>query len=72
LSWDEIGRAAHRLAGSARMLECAGMIAILSRLETVARERELALARALLQVVAGTIDSLDVSLRELFELADVC
>jgi HPt (histidine-containing phosphotransfer) domain-containing protein len=68
LSWDEIGSAAHRLAGSARMLDCGGMIAVLSRLEAVARERELALARALLQVVADTIDSLDVSLRELLNL----
>lgn len=67
LSWDGIGSAAHRLAGSARMLDCAAMIAVLSRLEAVAHERELALARALLQVVADTVDSLDASLHELLD-----
>lgn len=65
VSWEEVAGAAHRLAGSARMLDCFGMIALLVRLEAAAHEREIALARAILQVVANTIDSLDVSLREL-------
>jgi HPt (histidine-containing phosphotransfer) domain-containing protein len=67
LSWEEVAGAAHRIAGSACMLDCSGMVALLARLETAAREREFALAGAILQVVADTIGSLDASLRELLD-----
>ena len=69
LSWDAMASAAHRMAGSARMLDCTGLIAFLVRLERAAREREQELARAIVQVVGDTVDRLEFALRELLEPA---
>ncbi len=63
-SWDMVGSAAHRIAGSARMLDCNGLIALLRRLETAARERDVALANALLPLVVKALGSLDSSVQE--------
>ncbi|MFM0341063.1 Hpt domain-containing protein [Paraburkholderia fungorum] len=63
-SWDMVGSAAHRIAGSARLLDCKALIALLIRLETATREREVALAKALLPLVVNALESLDVSVQE--------
>lgn len=68
-SWDAVGRNAHRLAGSARMLDCLGLLAFLSRLEDAARARQQALAQSVLQVVANTVDNLDALLQRLLHAA---
>ena len=66
-SWDAVGHGAHRMAGSARMLDCRGLLALLSRLEDAARTNQVELARPILQVIAHTIDSLNVSLQKLLD-----
>lgn len=68
-SWEEVCSAAHRIVGSARMLDCFGLIALLMRLEDAAREREVALATALLPLVVDALESLDVSMQEALEVA---
>ncbi|ACD21174.1 Hpt protein [Paraburkholderia phytofirmans PsJN] len=60
--WDSVGSAAHRIAGSARMLECDDLIALLIQLETAARARDIAGATAALPCVIDTIERLDVSI----------
>ncbi|WP_236077272.1 Hpt domain-containing protein [Paraburkholderia domus] len=62
--WDQMGSAAHQIAGSARMLDCGGLIALLTRLEAAAREREIELLKALVPLVATTLESLELSVRE--------
>lgn len=66
-SWDAVVSAAHRIAGSARMLDCADLINLLVQLEAAARQREADLARMLLQAVANIIDALDAALQELLD-----
>lgn len=68
-SWDGVASAAHRIAGSMRLLDCAGMIALLIRLEEAARTRNAALARAILAMVAESLDYLDTSLEKLLDAA---
>lgn len=68
-SWDAVGRGVHRMAGSARMLDCPGLLALLSRLEGAARAHQVELARPLLQVIVNTIDSLGASLQKLLDAA---
>lgn len=63
-SWDVLGSAAHRLAGSARMLECHELLALLEQLEAVARKQELALVTALLPCVVDALESLDASIQK--------
>ncbi|EIF35531.1 Hpt domain-containing protein [Burkholderia sp. Ch1-1] len=63
-SWDSVGSAAHRIAGSARMLECHEMLALLTRLEAAARARDVALAAALLPRVADALGELNISIGE--------
>ena len=61
-SWDSVGSAAHRIAGSARMLECHEGITLLIRLEAAARQRDIALATALLPRVADALGAFNVSI----------
>lgn len=61
-SWDSVGSAAHRIAGSARMFECQEGIALLTRLEAAARKRDIALATALLPRVADSLGEFDLSI----------
>ncbi|MFM0508942.1 Hpt domain-containing protein [Paraburkholderia sp. RL17-373-BIF-A] len=60
--WDSVGSAAHRIAGSARMLECHDLIALLIQLETAARAHDIAAATAVLPCVIDAIEELDVSI----------
>ena len=60
--WDCVGSAAHRIAGSARMFDCSDLLALLTQLETAAREREAAVATTLLPRVAEAVASLDRSI----------
>jgi HPt (histidine-containing phosphotransfer) domain-containing protein len=61
-SWDSVGSAAHRIAGSARMLECHEGITLLTRLEAAARKRDIVLAAALLPRVADALGEFDTSI----------
>jgi HPt (histidine-containing phosphotransfer) domain-containing protein len=63
-SWDVAGSAAHRITGSARMLDCRTLIALLIRLEAVARDRDTLLAKALLPLVVNALESLDLSVQK--------
>jgi HPt (histidine-containing phosphotransfer) domain-containing protein len=68
-SWESVASAAHRIAGSMRMLDCADMVALLVRLEAAAHERDAVLARAILLIVANSLESLDTSLEKLLDPA---
>lgn len=61
-SWDSVASSAHRIAGSARMLKCDDLIAQLTQLEAAARDRDIALATALLPPLIDAIKRLDVSI----------
>ncbi|HZZ11221.1 MAG TPA: Hpt domain-containing protein [Paraburkholderia sp.] len=61
--WDALASAAHRVAGSARMLDCHGLTALLMRLEAAARDRQTALAGAVLAIVVVSLERLDASLQ---------
>lgn len=61
-SWDDVGSAAHRIAGSARLLACGELIALLVELEAAARERQHAVAGKLLPLVVDALTKLDVSI----------
>ena len=61
-SWDDVASVAHRIAGSARLLACGELIALLTRLEAAAREREYAVASTLLPLVVDAVAQLNVSI----------
>jgi HPt (histidine-containing phosphotransfer) domain-containing protein len=61
-SWDEVAGAAHRIAGSARLLACGELIALLIDLEAAARERQQAVAGKLLPLVVDALARLGVSI----------
>ncbi|CAD6557693.1 hypothetical protein LMG28727_06418 [Paraburkholderia kirstenboschensis] len=62
--WEGVGSAAHRIAGSARMLDCGALIALLTALEAAARAQNSELATALVPVVAEAVATLDKSIAE--------
>jgi HPt (histidine-containing phosphotransfer) domain-containing protein len=66
-SWHRIESAAHRIAGSMRLLDCNGMVDLLMRLEAAARAHDVALVRTLFSVAARSIDYLDTALAEIAE-----
>jgi HPt (histidine-containing phosphotransfer) domain-containing protein len=61
-SWNDVAGAAHRIAGSARLLACDELIALLTELEAAARERQHAVAGNLVPLVVATLAKLDVSI----------
>jgi len=62
--WDEVASAAHRMAGSARMLGHDALIAALSELETAARQQHCELATALMPVIADALMRLDKAIEQ--------
>lgn len=60
--WEGVGSAAHRIVGSARMLDCGALIALLTALEAAARAHYSELATALMPVVAEAVATLDKSI----------
>ena len=60
--WEGVGSAAHRIAGSARMLGCDALIALLTDLEAAARAQNSELATALLPVLTDALASIDRSI----------
>lgn len=60
--WDGVRSAAHQMAGSARMLNCHGLISLLKRLEVASQECQHELMTALMRVVTGTLESLESSM----------
>ncbi|HEY4296510.1 MAG TPA: Hpt domain-containing protein [Paraburkholderia sp.] len=61
-AWDGVAGAAHRIAGSARLLACADLIALLTELEARARERERAAACKLLVLVVDALAKFEASI----------
>uniref|UniRef100_E1TGS7 Hpt domain protein n=1 Tax=Burkholderia sp. (strain CCGE1003) TaxID=640512 RepID=E1TGS7_BURSG len=66
--WAEVASAAHRMAGSARMLGHNALIAALSELEMAGRERNRELATTLMPVVADALIHLDKAIEEAVRL----
>ncbi|MBW9106961.1 Hpt domain-containing protein [Paraburkholderia phenoliruptrix] len=66
--WAEVASAAHRMAGSARMLGHDALIAALSELEMAGRERNRELATTLMPVVADALIHLDKAIEEAVRL----
>ncbi|MEX3933579.1 Hpt domain-containing protein [Paraburkholderia phymatum] len=64
-AWDDLGRAAHRLAGSLGMLQCSREISLARRLERAAFERDALTIVALLPFVAEAVDQLNEQLNGL-------
>ncbi|MEM5384283.1 Hpt domain-containing protein [Paraburkholderia phymatum] len=64
-AWDDLGRAAHRLAGSLSMLQRSREIALARRLERAAFERDALTIVALLPFVAEAVDQLNEQLNDL-------
>lgn len=60
--WEPVSSAAHRIAGSARMLDCHALLTLLTQLEAAARERNSELATALMPRVADALTLLDTSI----------
>jgi HPt (histidine-containing phosphotransfer) domain-containing protein len=61
-AWSELGHAAHRLAGSLRMLQCRRETALALRLERAALEHDALTAVALLPGVTEAITALNEKL----------
>ncbi|GJH06260.1 Hpt domain-containing protein [Paraburkholderia terrae] len=61
-AWNELGHAAHRLAGSLRMLQCEREIALALRLERAALEQDALTAAALLPGLTEAITALNEQL----------
>ena len=61
-AWSELGHAAHRLAGSLRMLQCRGETALALRLERAPLEHDALTAVALLPDVTEAITALNEKL----------
>jgi len=66
--WAEVASAAHRMAGSARMLAHDALIAALSELEMAGREQNRELATTLMPVVADALIHLDKAIEEAVRL----
>jgi hypothetical protein len=61
-SWDDVAGAAHRIAGSARLLANGELITLLTELEAAAREQRHAEAGALLRLVVDAVMQLNLSI----------
>ncbi|WP_276288330.1 Hpt domain-containing protein [Cupriavidus basilensis] len=61
-AWQRFDSGAHRIKGSARILECAALVTLCGRLEAVAQFGDLATAQALLPILAATVEHLEASL----------
>jgi HPt (histidine-containing phosphotransfer) domain-containing protein len=69
-SWDNAASAAHRLAGSARILECEDFAGLVSELETAARAHQGVLATTLLPHVIGAATEFEASIRTVLRVMD--
>lgn len=58
-SWEGVASAAHRIVGSARLLDDTELIALFTRLEEGARRQERVAVNALLPLVVGAVAKLD-------------
>lgn len=64
-AWDDLGHAAHRLAGSLGMLQCRREIVMARRLERAAFERDALTVVTLLPFVIEAVDQLNERLDDL-------
>lgn len=62
-SWDNVASAAHRLAGSGRMLECDDLVVLISELEAAARSHKQVLTTTLLPHVASALAEFEASIK---------
>jgi HPt (histidine-containing phosphotransfer) domain-containing protein len=66
-AWEALGRAAHRLAGSLRMLQCSREIALALRLERAALEHDVLSVEPLLPFVIESVAALNDELDALLD-----
>lgn len=64
LCWQQVGSAAHRIAGSARMVDHDALIALLTDLEAAARVPDTVRATALVPVIDDALAGLNASIEE--------
>jgi HPt (histidine-containing phosphotransfer) domain-containing protein len=57
-SWDAVAGAAHRIAGSARLLDCGELITLLAAIEAAARERQQPVVGKLMPLLVDALASL--------------
>lgn len=69
-SWENAASAAHRLAGSARMLARDNLVASLGELEAAARASDRGLVSALLPRVVSAVNELENSIRLVLDASD--
>lgn len=62
-AWDIAASAAHRLTGSARMLECDDLVALVNELEAAAHARQRVLSVTLLPHVASAVAEFDLAVK---------
>ncbi|NKJ50367.1 hypothetical protein CIC12_27320 [Burkholderia sp. SG-MS1] len=61
-SWDAVAGAAHRIAGSARLLDCNELIALLAAIEAAARERQQPVVGTLVPLLVDALTKLKLSI----------
>ncbi|WP_345815562.1 Hpt domain-containing protein [Paraburkholderia sp. PREW-6R] len=66
--WEQVASAAHRIAGSARVLGCTGLLVLLTRLEAAARARERGRIAGIFPLVSHSIDALNTSIEAALSL----
>jgi HPt (histidine-containing phosphotransfer) domain-containing protein len=69
-SWQSAASAAHRIVGSARMLESSELIALFTELEEATHRHERDAVDALLPLVTGALAKLDVSIKAALSVAN--
>lgn len=68
--WDNVASAAHRLAGSGRMLECDDLVVLINELEAAARSHKEVLTSTLLPHVTSALAEFEASIRLALGSAD--
>ncbi|MDT8839812.1 Hpt domain-containing protein [Paraburkholderia fungorum] len=64
-SWDQMCSAAHKLAGSMRMLDCTNSLAVLAQFETMARRHQRDHVLAVLPAIIDLVGNLESALYSL-------
>lgn len=64
-SWDQMCSAAHKLAGSMRMLDCTNSLAVLVQFETMARQHQRDHVLTVLPVIIDSVGNLESALHSL-------
>jgi HPt (histidine-containing phosphotransfer) domain-containing protein len=65
--WTEFGKIAHRLNGSLKLIRCANVIGLASRMEQAALRGDAMKARAILPVFASVVQSVNAVMEQMLE-----